>query len=71
MPASPTTKKKLSNAEAWERATEIVRRRRTSKIGPLDDTARFADLPGDDTAFWDEVEKEAVALGGHPAGPVG
>jgi hypothetical protein len=71
MPAATPKKKKLSNAEAWEQATEMVRRRRTSKIGPLDDTARFRDLPGDDAAFWDEVEKEAVALGGHPAGPVG
>lgn len=58
---------KLSNAEAWAKATDETRAA-WGNPGPLDDNATARDLPEDDRAFWDEVEKRAVALGGHPAG---
>lgn len=58
---------KLSNADAWERATNETRAS-WGDPGPLDDGATAADLPQDDRAFWAEVEKRAVALGGLPAG---
>jgi hypothetical protein len=64
-----TSSKKLTNAEAWVRATEIVRHRHAEDVGPLDDTAKLTDLPSSDAWFWDEVEREAIVLGGHPAGP--
>lgn len=68
--ARATKKPKLSNAEAWAQATEEVRKRTSGvAVGPVDDGATMADMPGDDSAFWDEVEKRAVQLGGRPAGP--
>jgi hypothetical protein len=47
-----------------------VRARRAADVGDLSDGATLADVPADDSAFWDEVERAAVRLGGLPAGPL-
>jgi hypothetical protein len=44
---------------------------RAADVGDLSDGATLADVPADDSAFWDEVERAAVRLGGLPAGPRG
>lgn len=60
--------KKLTNGEAWTRATNEVRAKTAvNAVGPVDDGARLVDLPADDASFWDAVEKRAVELGGRPA----
>lgn len=59
----------LTNSEAWARATDEARKARADLVGPLDDGSGPEDIPADDRAFWDDVEKRAVALGGAPAGP--
>jgi hypothetical protein len=65
--ATKTTKKKLTNGEAWAQATNEIRAS-WGDIGGVDDGATLADTPRDDRAFWEEVEKRAVELGGLPTG---